>query len=103
MSLPSTHVPTIEDAAAVDVPPGCKTEIINGRIVVTPAGTWRNGFIENELGDALRAALPRDRYRVVQNVNIGDRFEYFIPDLCVVETAAALDGKFQGVVSGRRR
>lgn len=75
-----------------DVPEGCKVEIIEGVITVSPSPAKQHNLIAAKVARRLLAAIPDD-WNVFQTqaVSLPSRLGMFIPDL-VVAAEAELDG-----------
>ncbi|MEU6482769.1 Uma2 family endonuclease [Streptomyces sp. NPDC046887] len=68
---------------AMELPEGCRAEIIEGAIEVSPTGRRRHGILVNRLRRALEAQLADSAFSAYQDVNVVHRRKLWIPDLFV--------------------
>ncbi|MEV7612357.1 Uma2 family endonuclease [Streptomyces sp. NPDC089799] len=83
----------------MDWPEGCRVEIIQGLITVTPAPANRHNLIAADLNRALAAEVP-DEWAVFQTLAmaIPSRSGMYIPDVVVIPRAVVLDAKGENFV-----
>ncbi|MFF4006104.1 Uma2 family endonuclease [Streptomyces sp. NPDC001717] len=77
-----------------DWPEGCKVEIIEGIITVTPAPANRHNYIAAVVHRALHGVVPEEWHIYqTQAVAIPSKSGMYIPDLVVVPSALVLDAE----------
>ncbi|MFG2330366.1 Uma2 family endonuclease [Streptomyces sp. NPDC048604] len=77
----------------MDWPEGCKVEIIEGIITVSPSPTVRHNLAASRVHRRLHSVIPDDwEVFQTQSIAVASRLGMFIPDLVVVPAEAA-DGR----------
>jgi Uma2 family endonuclease len=74
-----------------DAPEGCKVEIIEGLVTVSPSPSWNHNVTAALLQDRLRPFLPGDWLMLqTQDVAVPSRVGLYVPDLLVVAMEDAI-------------
>lgn len=86
---------TVEDILALpEHPARARFELVDGVLMMSPAPDWDHQTVSSELHSQIKAALARSGapFRSGEAVNVMGESRLFIPDIAVVDRAAAPRG-----------